>query len=62
MFPGNAEEIGRTKSSIKRVRVNFGVLSISQPEEGACQRESSGFVGFYGCFVDLGKSTVADCR
>src|SRR5206468_6454871 len=61
MFPGNAEEIGRTSSSIKRVRVNFGVLSISQPEGGACQRKSPGFVGFCGCFLELRRRAVADC-
>jgi hypothetical protein len=33
--------------------VNFGVLSISQPEEGDCQRESPAFVGFYGLFLEM---------
>src|SRR6202795_62758 len=44
----------------KRVRVSFGVLSISQREARASQRESPRFVGFYGVFLELRKSVVAD--
>src|SRR6266404_2692881 len=58
-LPGNAEEFGRTKSSIQRVRVYFGVLSISQPVPRASQHESPGFSGFYGVFLDFTKSGVA---
>src|ERR1700674_1081007 len=58
-LPGDAEEFGRTKSSIQRVRVYFGVLSISQPVPRASQHESPGFFGFYGVFLDFTKSGVA---
>jgi hypothetical protein len=39
--------------------VYFGVLSISQPEARASRRESPGFVGFYGVFLDFEKIGVA---
>src|SRR5271168_3629481 len=42
-----------------RVRVYFGVLSISQREARASPRESPGFVGFYGVFLDFRKAGVA---
>src|ERR1700722_5681268 len=38
-----------------RVRVYFGVLSISQPEARASPRESHGFTGFYGVLLELRK-------
>jgi hypothetical protein len=44
---------------INCVRVSFGVLSISQPGEGASQRELPGFVGFYGVFLELRQNGVA---
>jgi hypothetical protein len=39
--------------------VYFGVLSISQPVVRASPRESPGFVGFYGVFLDFRKSGFA---
>src|SRR6266849_6570305 len=59
VLSGNAEEIGRTKSSIKRVRVYFGVLSITQPEATASKRELPCFVGFHGVFLDFTKKRSA---
>jgi hypothetical protein len=48
MLTKSGEPVPRTAN----VRVSFGVLSISQPEEGASQREYHGFTGFYGVFVE----------
>src|ERR1039458_6294503 len=42
-----------------RVRVYFGVLSISQPEARAAQPESPGFLGFYGGFLEFTKTGLA---
>jgi hypothetical protein len=39
--------------------VYFGVLSISQREGRASPRESPGFAGFYGVFLDFRKGGVA---
>jgi hypothetical protein len=39
--------------------VYFGVLSISQPVARASRRESPGFVGFYGVFMEIRKTGVA---
>jgi hypothetical protein len=36
-----------------------GVLSISQPEARASQRECPGFVGFYGVFLEIRKPGLA---
>src|SRR5258708_9603670 len=42
------------------VRVSFGVLSISERGEWASPRESSGFLGFYGVFVESSQSGAAE--
>src|ERR1039457_566594 len=58
-LPGNADDIGRTKSSLRTRSSYFGVLSISQPELRASPRESPGFFGFYRGFLDFTKSGLA---
>ena len=59
-IPGIAEEIGRTVPRFECVRVNFGVLSISQPQEQACLREFPCFAGFFGVFLESRESAITD--
>jgi hypothetical protein len=40
--------------------VNLGVLSIYQPRKCQGQGVSSGFTGFYTCFLENGLEGVAD--
>src|SRR5208337_1390816 len=58
-LPGPLRKSGEPSPRSKRVRVYFGVLSISQREERASPRISPGFVGFYGVFLDSAKSGLA---
>src|SRR5271157_3487766 len=58
-LPGPLRKSGEPSPRSKRVRVYFGVLSISQPEARASPRLFPGFVGFYGVFLDSAKSGLA---
>src|SRR5208282_3547762 len=58
-FPSALRKEGKPWPRSKRVRVSFGVLSISQPVPRGSQGECPGFIGFYGCFLELGKAGVA---
>jgi hypothetical protein len=61
LFPATLTKLGEPVRSIQRLRVNFGVLSISQPEERASQRESPVFIGFYRCFLEVCQNGVEAC-
>jgi len=45
-----------------RVRVNLGVLSIYQPWKCQGQGVSSGFAGFYTCFLESALAGVTQWR
>src|SRR5208282_2225838 len=56
----NVHHFSRVGHSVSlRVRVYFRVLSISQPEARGSPRESPGFVGFYGVFLDFRRFGLA---
>jgi hypothetical protein len=51
--------VGRKFLAQNCVRVNLGVLSIYQPRKCQGQGVSSGFTGFYTCFLESDSAGVA---
>ena len=55
---GNAEEIWENQVLDERVRVYFGVPSISQRVARGSQREFPGFAGFCGVLLEFAESGI----